>query len=144
VQDLHEIRGIARGLDRLREFGLAAADLLPSPRIAGRDPAPRFLLTNGDQRRDLPHLRDLMGAIKAIGERALTLPPVPGSGEMDGEDLWDTTLAPQKRARMHVELGGAVKADVMFGVLMGEKVEPRREFIQKHALEGKEIDYHGA
>ena len=144
VQDLHEVRGIARGLERLREFGLAAADLLPSPRIAGRDPAPRFLLTNGDQRRDLPHLRDLMGAIKAIGERGLTITRFKGLGEMDGEELWETTLDPQKRTLMKVQLDDALKADVMFRVLMGEKVEPRREFIQKHALEVKEIDYHGA
>jgi DNA gyrase subunit B len=144
VQELHEVRGINRGLEKLREFGLGAADLLPSPRIAGREPAQRFLLTNGDQRRDLPHLRDLMTEIRRQGERGLTITRFKGLGEMDGEELWETTLDPAKRTLMQVQLDDALKADEMFRVLMGEKVEPRREFIQKHALEVKEIDYHGA
>jgi DNA gyrase subunit B len=144
VQELHELRGINRGLEKLREFGLGAADLLPAPRIAGREPAPRFLLVNGDQRRDLPHLRDLMTEIRRLGERGLTITRFKGLGEMDGEELWETTLDPAKRTLMQVQLDDALKADEMFRVLMGEKVEPRREFIQKHALEVKEIDYHGA
>jgi DNA gyrase subunit B len=142
--EMHEVRGINRGLDRLREFGLGASDLLPSPRIAGRDPAPRFFLTTGDQRRELLHLRDLMTEIRRQGERGLTITRFKGLGEMDGEELWETTLDPAKRTLMKVQLDDALKADEMFRVLMGEKVEPRREFIQKHALEVKEIDYHGA
>ena len=67
-----------------------------------------------------------------------------GLGEMDGEELWETTLDPAKRTLMKVQLDDALKADEMFRTLMGEKVEPRREFIQKHALEVKDIDYHGA
>src|SRR5207249_5960722 len=142
--EMHEVRGIDRGLGRLREFGLGAADLLPSPRIAGRDPAPRFLLTNADQRRDLSHLRDLMTEIRRLGERGMTITRFKGLGEMDGEELWETTLDPEKRTLLRVQLDAAFKADEMFRTLMGEKVEPRRDFIQKHALEVKEIDYHGA
>jgi DNA gyrase subunit B len=63
---------------------------------------------------------------------------------MDGEELWETTLDPQRRTLLQVQLDDAFKADEMFRTLMGEKVEPRREFIQKHALEVKDIDYHGA
>jgi DNA gyrase subunit B len=144
VLEMHEVRGINRGLERMREFGLGAPDLLPSPRIAGRDPAPRFFLVNGDQRRELLHLRDLMTEIRRQGERGLTITRFKGLGEMDGEELWETTLDPAKRTLMKVQLDDALKADEMFRVLMGEKVEPRREFIQKHALEVKEIDYHGA
>jgi DNA gyrase subunit B len=144
VLEMHEVRGINRGLERMREFGLGAPDLLPSPRIAGRDPAPRFFLVNGDQRRELLHLRDLMTEVRRQGERGLTITRFKGLGEMDGEELWETTLDPAKRTLMKVQLDDALKADEMFRVLMGEKVEPRREFIQKHALEVKEIDYHGA
>ncbi|MFL5245286.1 MAG: DNA gyrase subunit B [Gemmataceae bacterium] len=144
VQEYHEVRAINRGLERLREFGLGASDLMPSPRIAGRDPAPRFYLQNGDQRHELLHLRDLMGEIRRQGERGLSITRFKGLGEMDGEELWETTLDPEKRTLMKVQLDDALKADEMFRILMGEKVEPRREFIQKHALEVKEIDYHGA
>ena len=144
VQEFHEVRGINRGLERLREFGLDASCLVEAPRIAGREPPPRFLLENGDQRRVLPHLRELVPEIRRQGERGLSITRFKGLGEMDGEELWETTLDPQKRMLLQVHLDDAFKADEMFRILMGEKVEPRREFIQKHALEVKDIDYHGA
>jgi DNA gyrase subunit B len=143
-QELHEVKAVKRGLDGLRHFGLGSADLIPALRIAGRDPLPRFVLENGDQRRVLPHLRDLVGEVRHIGERGLTITRFKGLGEMDGEELWETTLDPDKRTLLKVQLDDALKADEMFRTLMGEKVEPRREFIQKHALEVKDIDYHGA
>jgi DNA gyrase subunit B len=143
-QEFHEVRAINRGLDRLREFGLDAACLVEPPRIAGREPAPRYLLTNGDTRHFLPHLRDLVADVRRQGERGMTITRFKGLGEMDGEELWETTLDPAKRMLCKVNLEEGSKADEMFRVLMGEKVEPRRDFIQKHALEVKDIDYHGA
>jgi DNA gyrase subunit B len=92
----------------------------------------------------LPHLRHLNPEVNRLGERGLTITRFKGLGEMDGEELWETTLDPEKRMLMKVHLEDAFKADEMFRILMGEKVEPRREFIQKHALEVKDIDYHGA
>ncbi len=144
VQELHEVRAINRGLERLRELGLGGADLVPAPRVAGREPPPRFILENGDLHRVLPHLRELVGEVRRLGERGMTITRFKGLGEMDGEELWETTLDPTKRTLMKVHMEDAFKADEMFRVLMGEKVEPRREFIQKHALEVKDIDYHGA
>jgi DNA gyrase subunit B len=143
-QELHEVRALNRGLKKLRDFGLDATCLIEAPRIAGREPPPRFALENGDNRRLLPHLRELVPGIRHLGERGLTVTRFKGLGEMDGEELWDTTLDPAKRTLMKVHLEDAFKADEMFRVLMGEKVEPRRDFIQKHALEVKDIDYHGA
>jgi len=144
AQELHEVRNVNRGLERLREFGLKASDLVAAARVAGREPPPRFVLENGEQRRQLPHLRDLVLEVRRLGERGLTITRFKGLGEMDGEELWETTLDPAKRTLMKVQLDDALKADEMFRTLMGEKVEPRREFIQKHALEVKDIDYHGA
>jgi DNA gyrase subunit B len=144
VQELHEVRGINRGMERLREFGLGTADLVPAPRVAGREPPARFHLENGDSRRPLPHVRELPVEVRRLGEKGLTITRFKGLGEMDGEELWETTLDPDKRTLLKVQLDDAFKADEMFRTLMGEKVEPRREFIQKHALEVKDIDYHGA
>jgi DNA gyrase subunit B len=144
VQELHEVRGINRGLERLREYGLGSADLVPTPRVAGREPPPRYRLENGENQRVLPQLRELMGEVKKLGEKGLTITRFKGLGEMDGEELWETTLDPSKRTLLRVQMDDAFKADEMFRTLMGEKVEPRREFIQKHALEVKDIDYHGA
>ena len=74
----------------------------------------------------------------------MTVTRFKGLGEMNPDQLWETTLDPKARTLLQVKLEDVLKADEMFRVLMGEKVEPRRDFIQKHALEVKEIDYHGA
>jgi DNA gyrase subunit B len=144
MQELHEVRGINRAMEKLREFGFGVADLVPLPRPAGREPAVRFVLEQENNQRVLTHLRDLAVEIRRQGERGMKITRFKGLGEMDPEELWETTLDPAKRTLIKVQLEDALKAEEMFRTLMGEKVEPRREFIQKHALEVKEIDYHGA
>ncbi|MCI0638107.1 MAG: DNA gyrase subunit B [Gemmataceae bacterium] len=144
AQELHEVRTINRGLDKLRGFGLAPSDLVPAVRIAGRDPEPRFFLEHDGKKSVLPHVRVLVAEVRMLGERGIKITRFKGLGEMDGEELWETTLDPARRTMLRVQSEDALAADEMFRILMGEKVEPRREFIQKHALEVKEIDYHGA
>ncbi|HHB76831.1 MAG TPA: DNA gyrase subunit B, partial [Desulfobulbus sp.] len=63
-----------------------------------------------------------------------------GLGEMNPEQLWDTTMNPENRTLIQVKIDNAESADDMFTTLMGDKVEPRREFIQNHALEVSELD----
>ncbi len=113
-------------------------------RVAGREPPVRFILENGDSRKALAHLRKLTPEVRSQGEKGVTIKRFKGLGEMDAEELWETTLDPAKRTLLQVQLEDALKAEEMFRILMGDKVEPRREFIQKHALEVKDIDYHGA
>jgi DNA gyrase subunit B len=144
MQELHEVRSIARGAEKLKGIGFALTDLVPLPHVAGREPPVRFILENGDSRQLLPQLRDLTSEIRRLGERGMKVTRFKGLGEMDPEELWDTTLDPTRRTLLKVHMEDALKAEEMFRTLMGEKVEPRRDFIQKHALEVKEIDYHGA
>jgi DNA gyrase subunit B len=144
VLELHEVKAVNRGLDKLRACKLQPGDLLPAPRIAGREPTPRFFLEVEGKQQVLSHLRVLVADIRKIGEHGIKIVRFKGLGEMDGPELWDTTLDPARRTLIRVQLDDALKADDMFRTLMGEKVEPRRDFIQKHALEVKEIDYHGA
>ncbi|CAN5272731.1 DNA gyrase subunit B [soil metagenome] len=144
VQEFHEVRNINRGLERIKEFGLTAASLVDAPRIAGREPLPRFQLESREVKHTLAHVRILPTEIRHLGEKGISITRFKGMGEMDGEELWETTLDPAKRTLLRVNLDNALMADEMFRVLMGEKVEPRRDFIQKHALDVKEIDYHGA
>ena len=97
------------------------ADLVPPPRVAGREPAPRFVLENGDAKRVLPQLRELVTEVRRLGERGLTITRFKGLGEMDGEELWDTTLDPSKRTLVKVQLDDAFKADEMFRTLDGRE-----------------------
>lgn len=142
--ELHEIKNVNRALEKLRGFDLVPTDLVPAARVAGREPPLRFELVHDDKKKILSHLRLLTPEIRALGEAGMKVTRFKGLGEMDGEELWDTTLDPARRTLVQVQLEDALKAEDMFRTLMGEKVEPRREFIQKHALEVKEIDYHGA
>ncbi len=63
-----------------------------------------------------------------------------GLGEMNPEQLWETTMNPKTRRLMQVTLEDAALADEVFSILMGEKVEPRKEFIMKYAKEVKNLD----
>jgi DNA gyrase subunit B len=142
VQDLHEVPAIVRGLQRLAEFGLGPETLIPPKAVAGLEPPPRFQIEieNEETRRPLQHLRELVPEIRKLGERGLSITRFKGLGEMDAEELWATTLDPARRTLIKVTLEDAFKADELFRILMGDKVEPRREFIEKHALEVRNLD----
>ncbi len=78
--------------------------------------------------------------ILEIGEEGASLQRYKGLGEMNPGQLWSTTMDPENRTLLKVTVDDAVEADKMFSLLMGEEVEPRREFIEKHALEVKNLD----
>ncbi len=143
-QEFHEVRKINKALEEMRAFGLQVSDLLPPKRVAGREPDQRLVLQNGDSHKQLANLRELVAEVRKLGERGMSITRFKGLGEMDAEQLWETTLDPAKRTLMQVQLDDALKADEMFRTLMGEKVEPRKEFIIKNALDVKDLDYHGA
>ena len=64
-----------------------------------------------------------------------------GLGEMDPHELWETTMNPERRTLKRIELDDAVKADEIFTLLMGEKVEPRRDYIEANARFARNLDY---
>jgi DNA gyrase subunit B len=79
--------------------------------------------------------------IMGESKKGINIQRYKGLGEMNADQLWETTMNPDKRIMLQVDIEDAEKADEIFTLLMGEEVEPRRNFIQKHALEVSSLDY---
>jgi DNA gyrase subunit B len=163
VTDAHEIEGKfldsaeARKLHRLAEehasafaqpsrFAKTAADAEPEPEPAPEEDVAE--VEGAQQGRPAPVAFDgaitrpsqLLDAVLAAGRKGLSISRYKGLGEMNAEQLWETTLDPENRALLQVKVEDADVTDEIFTRLMGDVVEPRREFIQDNALNVANLD----
>ena len=88
----------------------------------------------------LSTLEELVEYFIAAGRRGVAVNRYKGLGEMNPETLWETTMDPSKRTLLEVRAEDHTEADLMFTTLMGDQVEPRRKFIEEHALDVKNLD----
>ncbi len=138
INEFNEVRTINSGLKDLEEMGFSIDSLFPVQRTGVE--GSRYQLQRGDSTSGIEDLRGLLAAVRGAGEKGMSITRFKGLGEMNAEELRDTTLDPQHRTLVRMTMLNAAEADEMFRVLMGDKVEPRREFVEKHALDVRNLD----
>lgn len=125
----------------LMELGFTWDDFF-RPEVPRGEPEPpaRFVINKGKHEVEVRGLCDLPGALKELAQKAWDVQRYKGLGEMDWEELKETTMAPSKRRLLKITMEDVASVNQIFGKLMGSKVEPRRDFIQRHALNVRDID----
>lgn len=146
LRELHENREMQIIFERLREFHIDIEDYstVQEETITGEKLPTRYAwVIEGGEKQDIvevPNIPGILPALHDVGRRGISLKRFKGLGEMNPEELWDTTMDPEKRTLLRVTWDTASNADELFSVLMGEHVESRRSYIEDHALEVKNLD----
>jgi DNA gyrase subunit B len=120
---LYEFRQMAKSYEQLAAYGL-----------------PPYTVKQGDETTAFTRVDDMLEHVFKLAEKGLTIQRYKGLGEMNPEQLWETTMNPQTRRLLQVTIDDAVGAEELFTILMGDQVEPRRMFIQDNALDVKNLD----
>ena len=119
----YEFRQTAKAYDHLAAFGLAP-----------------YTVKHGDDVQTYRTIDELLDEVFKLAEKGLSIQRYKGLGEMNPDQLWETTMNPQTRRLLKVTIQDGVAADSIFTILMGDQVDPRREFIQDNALNVKNLD----
>ncbi|TYB77920.1 DNA topoisomerase (ATP-hydrolyzing) subunit B [Maritimibacter fusiformis] len=134
VEEVRTLDGAVLRSGEARRLGQISAET----RDHYRDPAN---LVRKDREQLIHGPTELLEAVLAEGEKGLTLQRYKGLGEMNPDQLWETTLDPEARTLLQVKVDDLAEADDLFTKLMGDVVEPRREFIQSNALSVENLDF---
>ncbi|MCX5633940.1 MAG: DNA topoisomerase (ATP-hydrolyzing) subunit B [Phycisphaerae bacterium] len=143
AEELHEV---ARANDintKLKEkFKLDFKDFLlkAERKVSGEVMPTKFKLINASEEHEIASLDQVAGGIRQIGGQGIEIKRFKGLGEMNADQLWETTMDPARRTLLKVTLDDAGEADRLFSILMGDDVEKRRAYIQEHALEVQNLD----
>ncbi len=159
AEELHEVGRINQINEQLKkQFGLDLKDFIlkptksaspttrggrssvTTPELSGEAEPTKFQLVNGADKYEIVSLGDICASIRQIGGKGIDIKRFKGLGEMNAEQLWETTMNPETRTLLRVALDDAGETDRLFSILMGGDVEKRRNFIRDHALEVQNLD----
>jgi len=148
VMELFEATEIEQILVKLEKLGLEVENIYSLTETAAarpnskeiKKPKPLYRITNEKEQKDLFSLREVLGFIKETATKGMHIQRYKGLGEMNPQQLWETTMDPQRRTVLQVTMEDAAGAEDIFTKLMGEQVEPRREFIEEYAHQVKNLD----
>ena len=155
LRELHENREIARIIDELAELNLDITDynLKREESITGELMPAKYAWSVRSRSNDkdadsntteryfeAPNIPAILDALHEVGRRGMEIKRFKGLGEMNPEELWETTLNPESRQLLQVTWEAGSEAESLFSILMGDNVEHRRRFIEEHALEVKNLD----
>ncbi|MBI5055436.1 MAG: DNA topoisomerase (ATP-hydrolyzing) subunit B [Nitrospirae bacterium] len=101
---------------------------------------PPYKVLHNNETQEFGSSRELFNFILSIAKKGIAIQRYKGLGEMNPTQLWETTMDPEKRTLLQVSVEDSIKAEEIFSTLMGDQVEPRKEFIEKHALEVRNLD----
>jgi DNA gyrase subunit B len=141
-QELHEVKELEKLFVQIEALGMAMDDyfLTQEESVSGEKLATKYALLNEERTVDIAGVGQILPEVLGFRKSEMEIKRFKGLGEMNSEELWQTTLDPNKRVLLRVTLEQASEAEQMFSVLMGEDVERRRQFIEEHALEVKNLD----
>lgn len=135
VKDLWELPKLEELVKKVEKLGFEIVDSKTSETKKFH-----YQVKLGNDIKEVKEFRGLWPALKEVSSQGVTIQRYKGLGEMNPDQLWETTMNPDKRRLLQVKLEDVVAADNMFTTLMGDKVEPRRMFIENHALDVKNLD----
>ncbi|MBT8486371.1 MAG: DNA gyrase subunit B [Phycisphaerales bacterium] len=147
LRELHENRELDKLFERLDEFGIDIDNfgLVQEESVTGEKLPTLYawIVDPGTEKQstvDVPNVPSILSTLHEVGRKGIELKRFKGLGEMNADELWETTMDPEKRVLLRVTWDSASDADELFSTLMGENVESRRSYIEDHALEVKNID----
>ena len=147
VLELFEASDIEKIVSKLEKMGLdittyyvPIAATEAGSKKQEKKPAAIYRIIEEKAHFDFFSLKEVLSYIKNEAQKGITVQRYKGLGEMNPQQLWETTLDPEKRTLLKVTLEDTVEADKTFTILMGDQVEPRREFIESYAHQVKNLD----
>ncbi|MCE5278037.1 MAG: DNA topoisomerase (ATP-hydrolyzing) subunit B [Planctomycetaceae bacterium] len=140
--ELHEVKSIESVIEALELRGLDMADYFTRrvEMITGEMPPAKFILVNEDGPHELENISEIPDGIQELGRKGTEIKRFKGLGEMNADELWETTMDPERRVLRRVTDLEAEEAERMITLLMGENVELRRNFIEANATTVKNLD----